>query len=262
MIKVKNLYKKYQYPLEDKNVLMKIFFRSKLDLRKNEFYGLENINFSLEDNDKLFVFGKPNSGLWSLYGVLSEKLSIDHGTYIRNNSVISFEPRSLPKMMFPKFSLDKFLDVYIVLKFRNFSYSLSETKKKVYDLLEVSEKDKNTNFYELGNDLILKLNLVIANLSENKIFIFNDFIYNYENNNLFYNLINSFFQKKRNNICIFFRCRSMELVKKHATKIMLLENGRIIEFKGILKYSDEKLKDFINYSNVTEDNQEFEDFDN
>lgn len=262
MIQVKKLYKKYQYPLEDKNVLMKIFFKSKLDLGKNEFYGLENINFSLDDNDKLFVFGKPNSGLWSLYGVLSEKLSIDHGRYIKNNSVISFEPRSLPKMMFPRFSLDNFLDTYIVLKFRNFSYSLLEIKKKVYDLLNVSEKDKDTNFYELGNDLIIKLNLVLANLSENKIFIFNDFIYDYDNNNLFYNLINSFFQKKKNNTCVFFRCRSMKLVKKYATKIMLLENGRILEFENISKYSDEKLKNIINYSNAIEDNQEFEDFDN
>ena len=64
MIKVSNLYKIYESPVNEINVLQKLFLgkKNKEIERKTQFFDLQNFNFEINSNEKVFVLGDTASG--------------------------------------------------------------------------------------------------------------------------------------------------------------------------------------------------------
>ena len=89
--KNKNLTKVNQIPVNELNVIKKLFLFKKYSNSnfKNHFISLKNINLEIFGNEKVFVIGKPGSGKSSLFSVLSKKVDYDYGEITISNNIYS-----------------------------------------------------------------------------------------------------------------------------------------------------------------------------
>ena len=91
MIKVNNLYKIYESPVNEINVLQKLFLgkKNKELERKTQFFALKNVSFEIDTNEKVFVLGDTASGKSTLYSILAKKIDHDCGKVEMSNNFFS-----------------------------------------------------------------------------------------------------------------------------------------------------------------------------
>lgn len=247
MLRVKNLYKKFQYPINEIDVIKKIFYKSKFKkkLKNNEFYGLENINFEADNGDKIFVLGSPASGKTTLFSILSKIIDYDSGSIICSNSIFSSPLRPISQNLIPRLSLDDFIDFLISFHLKDLTIDYKSLRANILDFIKIEKKYSSGNFYDFNQIIHIQIILYLATISTHKIFLFDNF-------NIYKNLINKQlvdnFLSNNKFINIFFDCVDLDLIINTATKVLILEEGKIKKFDRISNFTKDEIKEIINFS--------------
>lgn len=246
MIKIINLYKKFQYPINEFQVLKKLFFNNKenCELSNNQFYGLQNINLEFAENDKIFVLGKSGAGKTTLYSILSNIIDYDYGEKKSSNSIFSSSFRPLPQNLLPRMSLEKLVNFLISFHIKNLNFDIYKNlKSDILNYLNISNRDSKKYWYEFPQEYQYLIILKLAIFSNEKIYLFDNFFF--LNNDQKLNLAEKFFNKKKNKTIIVFDCFNLELIKKYAKKILILNNGKVKDIVEINKINDMSLENLI-----------------
>lgn len=257
MLKVKNLYKKFQYPINELNIIGKLILKSKFSnqLKKNEFFALENINFEAEDDDKIFVLGGAASGKTTLYSVLSKIIDFDSGSIECSNSIFSSPLKPIPQNLIPRMSLNGFIDFLISFHIKDLNFDYRSLREDILNIIEIEKKYSYRNFYDFNQIIHIQIILFLATISSQKIFLFDN--YNIYSNSINKQLVDKFL---KNNKClsIFFDCANLDLIVDNASKILLLEDGKIKKFDNIKHFTKNEIEEIIK---TTKNENEFIDVD-
>lgn len=246
MIKISNLYKKFQYPINELQVLKKLFLSGKgnYELSNNQFYGLQNINLEFANNDKIFVLGKSGAGKTTLYSILSNIIDYDYGEKKSSNSIFSSSFRPLPQNLLPRMSLEKLINFLISFHMKNLNFdTFKNLKSDILNFLNISNQDSKKYWYEFPQEYQYLIILKLATYSNEKIYLFDNFFF--LNNDQKLDLAKKFFENKKNKIIIIFDCFNLELIKKYANKILILDNGEVKDFRKINEIENMSLENLI-----------------
>ena len=257
MIIAKNLYKKYSYPVNDLEVLFSFFFKKKFkkQLKKNEFYGLENVSFEIKPFENILILGDKKSGKSTLYGIFSSKINFDFGDLKCSRSIFANNFCKFPQNMLPRASLNNYLDVIIAFN-NNVDriYRGVYIKKKIINFFEITKKDLNKNFYDFSIKFHRQIILYITIFTGHKIYMFDNWPFGFDKDKYTKKIINTFFKKKKKNICVFIGNFEISHVEKYISKIIILENGKLRSCKNVKFYDRKVLQKLLQkYNNQTSD---------
>ncbi len=240
MIKIKRLYKKFRIPINDIEIIKKLFFLydyKTLNLLNNEFYSLKDINFEVKTGEKVFVLGSSGSGKTTLFSILSNKINHDEGSIEKSNNFFSSTLINMPPNLFPRLKLENFIKIllsfYIVEK-------KIDCKKFIINSLNIDKAYLNTNFYEMDKSLFKSIIFSISCMTNYKIYLFDNFNFDFTND-IFINLWKKFKLITKDKTCLFFSCNNFNFIKENADKVLILENSQIKKFDLIRNFTDEEL---------------------
>lgn len=245
MITVKRLSKKFCVPTNDLEVLKKLFFiyKTKNFLKKNEFYSLKNINFKIKPGETIFVIGKQGSGKTTLFSVLSDKINYEEGLIIKSGNCFYSTLINLPPNLFPRLELISYIKVILSFYSKNQKLDSNYLIKKIINLLKLSKNQLNSNFYEIEKNIFKLIVLAIACFQNNKIYLFDNFNFNFDNF-IFQKIWKKFEYNSKDKIKIIFSCNNIDFIKSNADKVMILDNGIVKKFDFIKNIND---KELLNY---------------
>lgn len=249
MIKIEQLQKKFRIPIEDFDVLKKLFFvynYNSENLNKNEFFSLKNINFQVKKGEKVFVIGKSGSGKTTLFSILSNKINYDFGKIEKSNDFFSSTLINMPPNLFPRLKLEQFINTLMSFHKIDNQMKLNDIKKLIIDLLKLSKSQLNTNFYEIDKGIFKLIILSISCFTNNKLYFFDNFNFNY-NDEIFKNIWKRFLINSNSKTCLFFSCNNVDFIRQNADKVLILENSSIKKFDFVENFLDEEL--YFNFKN-------------
>ena len=258
MIRMINLDKKFIVPVDDFEVIKKLFFIKKNQnfLKKNEFYSLKDINIEINYGEKIFVIGKSGSGKTTLFSILSDKIDFDRGRLEKSNNLFASTLINLPPNLFPRLNLKNFIKMIISFFSKNQEKNSKNIIKEIIDLLKISQNDLSGNFYEKDKSIYKLIVLAIASYEKNKIYLFDNFNFKFESE-IFENIWKKFKENTKFQTHIIFSCNNVNFIKKNADKILLLDNGNVKKFDFVKKFNDSEIEDAIK----NEQNDDFIDDD-
>lgn len=257
MIIVKNLYKKYSYPVNDLEILISFLFKKKFkkQLKKNEFYGLENVSFKINPSENILILGDKKSGKSTLYGILSNKIDFDYGDLKCSRSIFANNFCKFPQNMLPRASLDNYLDV--IIAFNNNIHSIYTNmfiKKKIINFFNITKKDLKKNFYDFSVKLHRQIILYITIFTDFKIYMFDNWPFSFDTDKYTKKIVDTFFNKKKKNICIFIGKFEIYDIQKYMNKIIVLKNGKLTSCKDVKLYDKTSLRKLLKkYNNQAGD---------
>ena len=145
---------------------------------------LENINFKIEDNDRIGLIGANGCGKSTLLNMLTENLSYDEGEIIYHNKEIGYLKQN-PEFETDKTIIDEVRSVFCDL------LSIEKELKEIYNIISVTKDEKELNeinkkyaklqtYFEAkdGYNIEVKINTVLNGMG------FSDKDYNMRVNNL------------------------------------------------------------------------------
>ncbi|MBE7014761.1 MAG: ABC-F family ATP-binding cassette domain-containing protein [Ruminococcaceae bacterium] len=145
---------------------------------------LENINFKIEDNDRIGLIGANGCGKSTLLNMLTENLSYDEGEIIYHNKEIGYLKQN-PEFETDKTIIDEVRSVFCDL------LSIEKELKEIYNTISVTKDEKELNeinkkyaklqtYFEAkdGYNIEVKINTVLNGMG------FSDKDYNMRVNNL------------------------------------------------------------------------------
>jgi len=145
---------------------------------------LENINFKIEDNDRIGLIGANGCGKSTLLNMLTENLSYDEGEIIYHNKEIGYLKQN-PEFETDKTIIDEVRSVFCDL------LSIEKELKEIYNTISVTKDEKEINeinkkyaklqtYFEAkdGYNIEVKINTVLNGMG------FSDKDYNMRVNNL------------------------------------------------------------------------------
>mgnify|MGYP001425251605 CR=1 FL=1 len=244
MIKIEKLTKKFRVPIEDFEIIKKLFFvynYSSKNLKKDEFYSLKNINLEIKDGEKIFILGSSGSGKTTLFSVLSNKINYDEGLVEKSNNFFSSTLINMPPNLFPRLKLNNFIKILASFYKINNNLAFEDLKKNLLELLNISDEQLNTNFYEMDKSLFKSIIFALSCFTDNKIYLFDNFNFDFQNHN-FNKIWEKFLINSQNKICLFFSCNNLKFIKDNADKIIVMENSQIKKFDKVENFSEEELK--------------------
>ncbi len=145
---------------------------------------LENINFKIEDNDRIGLIGANGCGKSTLLNMLTKNLSYDEGEIIYHNKEIGYLKQN-PEFETDKTIIDEVRSVFCDL------LSIEKELKEIYNIISVTKDEKELNeinkkyaklqtYFEAkdGYNIEVKINTVLNGMG------FSDKDYNMRVNNL------------------------------------------------------------------------------
>ncbi len=247
MLKIIKLEKKFRLPIEDIEIIKKLFFlhKDKSNLKKNEFYSLNDINLEINSGEKVFIIGPSGSGKTTLFSILSDKINFDNGSIKKSNNLFSSTLINLPPNLFPGLKLKNYIRTILSFTTRNQKFSSKKIVNEIIKLLNLTKEDLNRNFYEKDKSIYKLIVLAISCFENNKLYLFDNFNFNFKEE-IFKNIWSLFKTNNRNKIQIIFSCNNVDFIKTNADKVLVLENGKIKKFDFIENFNDDELRNFIN----------------
>lgn len=195
----------------------------------SKFTSLNNISFSIDQGNVLFLMGSNGSGKSTLINCLCNIYKPNSGSFDYNYQYISSPYEKLAVA----FQINKYLEVmkvwdYIVLTQRLYKSKISESYVAFLLYLFGLDPFINKKAHKLSGGIQQRLNLVLALLSESPILIFDEITNNLDQNTRekILDFIKKFL-KIRNITSIIVSHDSFE-VEKLATHILILKEGNVV----------------------------------
>ena len=236
---------------------------SKLKKKFGKNIVLKEINLKIEKGDRLAIIGPSGCGKSTLLRCLNMLEVPDEGQIIFNNQDITkkginlSEVRRKMGMVFQQFNLFPHLTVLeniILAPVKLGVLTEKEAKKNALDLLKSIDLSDKANHYpeELSGGQRQRVAIIRTLIMNPEIILFDEptSALDPEMVNEVLDLIMSLSDK---NITILMVSHEMEFVKKFATKILFLDEGKI-SFLGtideILNSNNERLKEFLDKTSI------------
>ena len=236
---------------------------SKLKKKFGKNIVLKEINLKIEKGDRLAIIGPSGCGKSTLLRCLNMLEVPDEGQIIFNNQDITkkginlSEVRRKMGMVFQQFNLFPHLTVLENIMLAPVKLGVlteKEAKKNALDLLKSIDLSDKANHYpeELSGGQRQRVAIIRTLIMNPEIILFDEptSALDPEMVNEVLDLIMSLSDK---NITILMVSHEMEFVKKFATKILFLDEGRI-SFLGtideILNSNNERLKEFLDKTSI------------
>ena len=236
---------------------------SKLKKKFGKNIVLKEINLKIEKGDRLAIIGPSGCGKSTLLRCLNMLEVPDEGQIIFNNQDITkkginlSEVRRKMGMVFQQFNLFPHLTVLENIMLAPVKLGVlteKEAKKNALDLLKSIDLSDKANHYpeELSGGQRQRVAIIRTLIMNPEIILFDEptSALDPEMVNEVLDLIMSLSDK---NITILMVSHEMEFVKKFATKILFLDEGRI-SFLGtideILNSDNERLKEFLDKTSI------------
>lgn len=254
MIKVNNLYKIYESPVNEINVLQKLFLgkKNKELERKTQFFALQDVSFEINTNEKVFVLGDTASGKSTLYSILAKKIDYDSGKVEMSNNFFSTSFIRIPPNLVPGLKIKNYIKTLLSFYLKTNIEEISKVTEKILELLLISKSDEDKYFYEYESAFFSKLVVAISCFSKSKIYLYDNFYFSSKNAN-FCNLLDFNFQQNQKATYIFFGCKDVDLIKKYSTKVLVLKNGLLDKYSFTENFTDTELTDLINKNKIAEE---------
>ena len=255
MIKIKNLTKVNQIPVNELNVIKKLFLFKKYSNSnfKNHFISLKNINLEIFGNEKVFVIGKPGSGKSSLFSVLSKKVDYDYGEITISNNIYSSTLIRIPPNLITGLKIKDYVKTIMSFMLKNELDNISRLSDQVFQLMNLSKNDQEKSFYEFDIFFFRRLMIAISVYAKAKTFLFDNFKFNLQDKK-FQNIFHEYLVKNKNSNHLFFGSKKLDFIRKYASKILILDEGEVFKFEDQQNISDEEIKYYIKSDN---DDEEF-----
>lgn len=236
---------------------------SKLKKKFGKNIVLKEINLKIEKGDRLAIIGPSGCGKSTLLRCLNMLEVPDEGQIIFNNQDITkkginlSEVRRKMGMVFQQFNLFPHLTVLENIMLAPMKLGVlteKEAKKNALDLLKSIDLSDKANHYpeELSGGQRQRVAIIRTLIMNPEIILFDEptSALDPEMVNEVLDLIMSLSDK---NITILMVSHEMEFVKKFATKILFLDEGKI-SFLGtideILNSNNERLKEFLDKTSI------------
>lgn len=254
MIKVVNLTKINETPVNEFNVIKKLFFFKKYSYSKsiNQFLSLKNINLEILDNEKIFIIGKQGSGKSSLFSVLSKKVDYDYGQLIISNNTFSSTLIRMPPNLIPGLKIKDYVETIISFILKNEVDNIDKLSTKVFEIMNLDISDQKKSFYEFDIIFFKRLMVAISIYSKAKNFLFDNFKFNLQDNK-FIKIFDEYLINNQKANHLFFGCKQLNFLRKYASKILILEKGEIVKFEDQLNFTDEEIQYYTKSDNNIEE---------
>ena len=254
MIKVNKLSKIHESPVNEINVLQKLFLgkKNKELERKTQFFALKNVSFEIDTNEKVFVLGDTASGKSTLYSILAKKIDHDYGKVEMSNNFFSTSFIRIPPNLVPGLKIKNYIKTLLSFYLKTNIGEISKVTEKILELLLISKSDEDKYFYEYESAFFSKLMIAISCFSKAKIYLYDNFYFSLKNTNVC-KLLDFNFQQNKKASYVFFGCRDIDLIKKYSTKILVLKSGMLDKYSLTKDFTDSELKDLINKNKIAEE---------
>jgi len=224
-----------------KKILKKLFFKKKKS--KIQFQALENINFKLNNGDRLGIIGANGSGKSTLIKCLSGILTPVKNSYIgiKGKFIPIIEPWSLCE---PTDSvLNNIKLVGLILGF-NKNY-IEKNIERILEFSDLSER-RYFQFSSLSTGMKLKLIFALVFLLKTEIFFIDEFLTTGDEK--FREKSYKHLIKETENKIVVICSHEREAIKTFCNKVLLLDKGNQIFFgdveEGFKKY-DQIIKNYV-----------------
>jgi ABC-type polysaccharide/polyol phosphate transport system ATPase subunit len=260
MIKINNLSKIYEIPVNELNVIKKLFFFKKnMNLKsKNSFYSLRGINLNISKKEKVFIIGPSSSGKSTLFSILSKKIDYDKGEIFMTNNFFSATLIRIPPNLIPGLKIVDYVKTLISFILKNEIKNIDILLDEIFNLLNLNIEQRNKHFYEFDIFFFKNLILTIACFSKAKIFLFDNFKFNF-NDQLFFKIFEQYLKNNQNSSHLFFGCQKINIIKKYSSKILIMDHGRIVKFDRKEKIDDKEILKYIGSKNENDEFMEDDD---
>ena len=260
MIKILNLNKIYEIPINELNIIKKLFlFKKFLNLRsKNKFYSLKEINLEIFNKDIVFVIGPSSSGKSTLFSILSKKIDYEVGQIFMSNNFFSATLIRMPPNLIPGLKIKDYVKTLISFILKNEVKNLDLLVSKVFELMNLDKKNQEKPFYEFDIFFFKNLILALACFSKAKIFLFDNFKLNFKDK-IFLKVFAKYLKNNCNASHLFFGCNRLDIIKRYSSKILIMDHGRIVKFDKKEKFEDEEILKYIRSQNENDEFMEDDD---
>tara|TARA_B100001248_G_scaffold241556_1_gene208262 strand:- start:89 stop:877 length:789 start_codon:yes stop_codon:yes gene_type:complete len=254
MIKIKNLTKINETPVNEFNVIKKLFFFKKYSNSNltNQFVSLRNINLEIVDNEKVFIIGKPGSGKSSLFSVLSKKVDYDYGQLMISNNMFSSTLIRIPPNLITGLKIKDYVKTIMSFILKNEIDNINKLSVKVFEIMNLDKSDQEKSFYEFDIFFFRRLMIAISVYAKAKTFLFDNFNFNLQDKK-FQNIFHEYLDKNKNSNHLFFGSKKLDFIRKYASKILILDKGEVFKFEDQQKISDEEIKFYTKSDNDEEE---------
>ena len=212
-----------------KNLVKRIFSKKK-NKKNNQIWALKNINFNLNNGDRLGIIGPNGSGKSTLIKCISKIHKPAEGSEItiKGKFLPIIEPWSLAEPM-------DSVENNIILIGLIYGFKKEYILEKLSEILKFSELDQNKDyqFSSLSSGMKLRLIFSIVFVLETEIFFIDEFLSTGDESfrNRGFKLLND---KTANSISIICS-HERDTIKSFCNKILLLNNGEQLFFGDIEK---------------------------
>lgn len=254
MIKIKNLTKINETPVNEFNVIKKLFFFKKYTNSNliNQFVSLRNINLEIVNNEKVFIIGKPGSGKSSLFSVLSKKVDYDYGQLVISNNMFSSTLIRIPPNLITGLKIKDYVKTIMSFILKNEAENINTLSIKVFEVMNLDKSDQEKSFYEFDVLFFRRLMVAISIYSKAKNFLFDNFKFNLQDNK-FIKIFDEYLINNQNANHLFFGCKQLDFLRKYASKILILDKGEVVKFEDQLNITDEEIRYYMKSDNDIEE---------
>jgi len=223
LISVKNLSKKFR---RTQNQQTAFGFLNNLFLKKDEFYALKNISFSVSSGDIVGIVGPNGSGKTTLLRILAGLYSKTDGTVAINGKVAAF----LHTNVALENELDAYENIFLLGMIMGINKKDIEANlKKIIDFAEI-RKFIRTPLRDFSTGMIQRLVLSILMYVEADIFLLDELIEASD-----FKFKERSYKKILKKISVghkaaIFCSHELDIIERFCNKAMLLDKGKLIKF--------------------------------
>lgn len=236
MIEFIKVSKKFKYKDFQDITLKEFILKRRQQNNNNSKIALKDISFKLDKGKCLGIIGRNGSGKTTLLRLLARIYAPDEGKIIISGKVCPLI--DLLAGFSPEFKIKENIYLNACL----LGWGNEQIKRKINDIIEFAELNNYTNMplKYFSSGMLLRLGFAIAAHTEADIYIFDEVI----------TVGDAFFQKKcydfivqlkKTQKTIVIASHNMDLINTFCDKVILLENGKILDYSDapniIEKYS-------------------------